>query len=242
MTIVFYKVNNVCEYSRSSFNGDTPDVIRKKLSELPEDQVRFYDLDHYGYGSVPAPNLADFQEDYNDEEFDGGWWCIVLNDNDVKKKEFNVAGFLSIQASLVRRDNLQIKDFLEFVEKWKKNGLFKEINTESYHDFIKLLETRHDKAMHMALMRTNLIETIMCESISSNELRIDIQHEFGQFDCAQFCENCGKVMWKGYSWDGNTYCSLPCVVKGEDIDETTANVFLEDAEEPDSVYYYTEWN
>jgi len=25
-------------------------------------------------------DMSIFQDDYNDEELDGGWWCIVIND------------------------------------------------------------------------------------------------------------------------------------------------------------------
>lgn len=237
MTIAFYKVNNVCEYSRSSFNGDTPDVIRKKLSELPEDQVRFYDLDHYGYGSVPAPNLADFQEDYNDEELDGGWWCIVLGND----KRTETEGLLSIQSSLITKTYLKIDTFIEFAKKWREAGHFEHTDIEQYLSLKEKLEQRDEATQQIELLRTKLIELIMRESIYSKELRIDLQREFGQFDSAQICEHCGKVIREGYSWDGKVYCDLSCVMNNENIDAETANEYLSDAEEPDSNYYYTEW-
>ena len=79
MKLAFYAVTNSMNYERDSFNLDTPDVILEKLSKLPENEVRIYDLSCYGYDKKPAPNLADFEEDYNNEDFDGGWWTIVIN-------------------------------------------------------------------------------------------------------------------------------------------------------------------
>lgn len=229
MTIVFYKVKNSVGYGRHSFDDcESANEVREKLSKLPEDEVRFYDTEHYGYGAEPAPNLADFEQDYNDEELDGGWWCVVLNEK--KEKELDVCGFLTIQASLVRSEFLQAEDFLYFIEKWKTKGMFKQVDTESYRSYTNNGHTR-----------ITLIERIMCESIKSKELRIDIQKEFGQLEEAQFCENCGKIMWSGYSWDGKTYCDLPCVINGEDIDETTANNYLKEAEATAGAYYYKEW-
>lgn len=82
MILAFYKVNNSLAYLRNEFDKfyDQPEIIIEKLNKLPEDEVKFYDTDHFGYGAVPSPNLADFVEDYNDEELDGGgWWVIAIN-------------------------------------------------------------------------------------------------------------------------------------------------------------------
>ena len=81
MILAFYKVNNSLAYGRHEFDKfyDQPELIVEKLNKLPEDEVKFYDTDHFGYGAVPSPNLADFVEDYNDEELDGGWWVIAIN-------------------------------------------------------------------------------------------------------------------------------------------------------------------
>jgi len=81
MTIVFYKVDNSLNYDRHDFDAisDKPQEIIKKLKKLPKGEVKFYDTAHYGWGAVPSPNMADFEADYNNEELDGGWWCIVLN-------------------------------------------------------------------------------------------------------------------------------------------------------------------
>lgn len=79
MLLAFYSIDNSGDYTRDSFNDMTDDEIIKSLSELLDDEVKFYDMSHYGYGAVPSPNMADFVEDYNDELLDGGWWCIALN-------------------------------------------------------------------------------------------------------------------------------------------------------------------
>ena len=83
MILAFYKVNNSLAYGRHEFDKfyDQPELIVEKLNKLPEDEVKFYDTDHFGYGNVPSPNLADFVEDYNDEELDGGWWVIAINNS-----------------------------------------------------------------------------------------------------------------------------------------------------------------
>ena len=75
MTLAFYKVDNSKSYERHTFDMwcDRPDVIKEMLSELKDEELRMYNMD----------NMYDvdfFQEDYNDEELDGGWWCVVIND------------------------------------------------------------------------------------------------------------------------------------------------------------------
>ena len=75
MTLAFYEVGNSKNYERHTFDMwcDRPDVIKEMLSELKDEELRMYNMD----------NMYDvdfFQEDYNDEELDGGWWCVVIND------------------------------------------------------------------------------------------------------------------------------------------------------------------
>lgn len=83
MTLAFYKVTNSKGYDRHAFDAiaDKPGQIMAKLSKLPDGEVRMYDLNNYGYGPVPSPNVADLVEDYNDEEIDGGgWWCVAIRE------------------------------------------------------------------------------------------------------------------------------------------------------------------
>lgn len=87
MTIAFYKVNNSLNYERHEFDQfcDQPQEVLDMLQRLPEDEVKFYDADKYSWQSE-APSLADFENDYNDEELDGGWWCIVIQEPKEQKE------------------------------------------------------------------------------------------------------------------------------------------------------------
>ena len=81
MTIAFYKVNNSLNYGRHEFDQfyDQPQEVLDMLQRLPDDEVKFYNADQYSWQSI-EPTLADFETDYNDEELDGGWWCIVIQE------------------------------------------------------------------------------------------------------------------------------------------------------------------
>ena len=74
--LAFYKVDNEKEYGRYSFDTMDSEEILKALNELPDEQVRFYEL-CVGYSNKML-SLSDFVEDYNDEELDGGWWSILI--------------------------------------------------------------------------------------------------------------------------------------------------------------------
>lgn len=77
MTLAFYKVDNSKNYERHTFDDVCmqPSKVRQMLSKLEDegDEVRYYDLN-------VKEQVWDFQEDYNDEILDGGWWCVVIND------------------------------------------------------------------------------------------------------------------------------------------------------------------
>lgn len=79
MTIVFYKVDNSLNYDRNEFDqfSDNPKEVLEMLKQLPDEEVKFYDANKYSWQSK-VPTLADFEQDYNDEELDGGLWCIIL--------------------------------------------------------------------------------------------------------------------------------------------------------------------
>lgn len=75
MKLAFYKVENSLGLERHSFDcEDKSEKIMETLAKLPDGECKVYDMDNYGWGT----NAADFEEDYNDEELDGGWWCIVI--------------------------------------------------------------------------------------------------------------------------------------------------------------------
>lgn len=75
MILAFYKVDNSKKYERHTFDMwcDRPDVIKEMLSELRDDELHCYDMDNNIDRNI-------FQDDYNDEDLDGGWWCVVIND------------------------------------------------------------------------------------------------------------------------------------------------------------------
>lgn len=87
MTIAFYKVNNSLNYERHEFDQfcDQPQEVLDMLQRLSEDEVKFYDADKYSWQSK-EPTLSDFENDYNDEELDGGWWCIVIQEPKEQKE------------------------------------------------------------------------------------------------------------------------------------------------------------
>ena len=75
MTLAFFKVSNTKNYDRNTFDMwcDRPQVIKEMLSELSDEELRMYDMDN-------KYDIVAFEDDYNDEILDGGWWCIAIND------------------------------------------------------------------------------------------------------------------------------------------------------------------
>jgi len=75
MTLAFYKVDNSKGYERHTFDKwfDRPYVIKEMLSELSDEELHCYDMEN-------SIDMSIFQDDYNDEELNGGWWCVVIND------------------------------------------------------------------------------------------------------------------------------------------------------------------
>ena len=174
MTIAFYKVSNSLNFDRHEFDclSDNPQKILELLHKLPEDEVRFYDADQYNW-QAKSPTLADFEIDYNDEELDGDWWCIVLPIS--KEEKLDTSGLLSIMASLIRSEYTTATQLFDFIKEWKQKGFFKSFFPEYIHDF------------ESVCTKVNLAETIINECVRSKEMRIALQKEFGQFDGAQFC-------------------------------------------------------
>ena len=72
MKLAFYKVSNCCDYGRHSFDDCTPEEIEQMLEPLLERDeaaiVNVYDKE----------SLELFVEEYNDELYDGGWWCVLI--------------------------------------------------------------------------------------------------------------------------------------------------------------------
>ena len=78
MILAFYKVDNSKGYGRHEFDNDTDNnVILEKLNSLKDDEVKFYNTGYVGWDNAMA-GMGEFEEDYNDEELDGGWWLVVI--------------------------------------------------------------------------------------------------------------------------------------------------------------------
>ncbi len=70
MLLAFYKVDNSLNYERHTFDLiDNPQEIIKMLYGLSDDELRVYDIE---------ADLDAFEDDYNDEILDNGWWCVVI--------------------------------------------------------------------------------------------------------------------------------------------------------------------
>lgn len=87
MTIlVFYPVDNDLGWERDADQVaclDDDMAFKKMWEERDGLEARFYNMDTKSYSDpldqYGIRNAADFEEDYNDEELDGGnWWSKVL--------------------------------------------------------------------------------------------------------------------------------------------------------------------
>ena len=81
MKLAFYKVSNSKDYERHTFDYiyDKPQEILKMLRKLKSDEWIMYDLTETSRSTM-YPTLGDFEEDYNDEMLDGGWWSVIIRD------------------------------------------------------------------------------------------------------------------------------------------------------------------
>lgn len=81
--IVFYSVTNELDYDRHSFDFDDAIDAMGKLLKLHAAQRAIYCLTKECQWCM---NLKEFELDYNDEIFDGGWWCkqITLFDHEIE--------------------------------------------------------------------------------------------------------------------------------------------------------------
>lgn len=73
---IFYPVNNNKGYDRHSFDLYTDDkIIAQMLSEV--EGVKAYNLESRNRSKEVG--LFDLEEDYNNEELDGGYWMKIVN-------------------------------------------------------------------------------------------------------------------------------------------------------------------
>lgn len=78
MLLAFYKVDNSKGYERHTFECLDAEETLSMLQKLEEDEWHLYDLSTDSY-STRTLSVADLQENYNDCDLDGGYWCIVIN-------------------------------------------------------------------------------------------------------------------------------------------------------------------
>ena len=83
MTILaFWSVDS--EIERHEFDyGNDEEAFLRLWENQGEWDARFYNMDTDSYsdlfGHYGILNASDFEEDYNNEEYDGGWWTKVLH-------------------------------------------------------------------------------------------------------------------------------------------------------------------
>lgn len=134
---------------------------------------------------------------------------------DMEMNSAEIKGWLSIHSSLMNEDNRNIQDFID--EHKEKLGHIKWFD------------------------KPQVVFQILAECVGDANLRKALQTWFGQFDGAQICECCGKVMWSGYSWAGHAYCSIDCILDAESTTLTEIDRELHNDDEIGSECYYTEW-
>lgn len=74
MLLVFYKENNSQDYKRDEFKTCSRQETIDKLSKLSDEELSIYDMDN-------DFDQFNFMCDYNDEVYDGGWWCAIVEDD-----------------------------------------------------------------------------------------------------------------------------------------------------------------
>ena len=236
MTIAFYKVDNSLNYGRHEFDQfcDRPQEVLDMLQRLPEDEVRFYDAGKYSWQSK-EPTLADFENDYNDEELDGGWWCIIINDAKQKEKKQTLEEMVSKHA------------YDEIVAKVKE-----QVGEESFGYIFpgikKALEEGSGKVREKILISWLSVDSMrvctQCGAIMQKGWYLDCAGYACSDECAAKSE--GITMeefekWRIYKDDIVSY--LEDEGKGRKIEDLTKEECDEiiEANCQDRDYYYTEW-
>ena len=142
-------------------------------------------------------------------------------------REPDIQGWLSIMAHLIRHSSQSdLDEFIKFQQ--SENECLKDIEEKlKYHN-------GRERILYT-------VQLILNECITNKDLAISLQSWFGQFDEAQICQNCGDIMWDGYSIHGDTYCNLDCCLSGADIELKDLAEELSHATEDNGDCYYTTW-
>lgn len=85
--LALYPVDNSLGWERHEFDCLDDDMTFKKMWEEQDGlEAHFYQMDSKSY-SGRLLNGAEFEEDYNDEYYDGGFWCkVLIVDDEFAKK------------------------------------------------------------------------------------------------------------------------------------------------------------
>lgn len=79
MKLGFYRVDNSKGYERHTFDDiyEQPEKIEEMLRELRDDE----EINEYCIIDLTDAEYLDwFTDEYNNERFDGGWWCVLIRD------------------------------------------------------------------------------------------------------------------------------------------------------------------
>ena len=234
MTIAFYKVDNSLNYERHEFDQfcDQPQEVLDMLQRLPDEEVKFYNTDQYSWQSK-EPSLADFEEDYNDEELDGGWWCIVIQEP--KEQKETLESMISAHA------------YDEIVAKVKE-----QVGEESF-DYIfpavkKALEEGSGKVREEILINWLNVDSMRVCTYCGKIMEEGWYLNCNGYACSDECaaESEGITMeqfkkWRIYKDDIVSY--LEDEGEGRKIEDLTKEECDEIIDElsDDLDYYYTEW-
>ena len=86
MKLAFYKVGNSLGFDRHSFDDMSAEQIELHLQPLLNDdnEAAIVNLDD-------EESVEFFTEEFNDEVYDGGWWCVLIRDEKPAMKVWVVA-------------------------------------------------------------------------------------------------------------------------------------------------------
>lgn len=73
--LIFYPISNNMGFDRHTFDCMDDEHIFKEVQKL--ENYKIYDLSRCDRRGRVL-DCSDFVEDYNDEELDGGWWCVLI--------------------------------------------------------------------------------------------------------------------------------------------------------------------
>jgi hypothetical protein len=88
MFLFFYPVDNSQDFGRDHFDFMDPEEAATTLINLKNNGecVPFYDLDNT-HPNGRFLNMDDFVVNYNDEDLDGGFWCVKIDISYEKMRE-----------------------------------------------------------------------------------------------------------------------------------------------------------